>query len=404
MLPKLKEQEMKLIIFCDPPLTKPGHNVGGLQSVISHTVESMRNFGHVVTLITAEMFTQVPPSQDAYAFLCDLLSTQDFDTVHIATANRLGFLARRYCVERGLQFTCTYDTQLCEYLHLRHGVPLSISYAFLRWYMAPASKVVTPTPSMQRVLEGQRIQRVVANAHGVDTELFQPLSLSPMSNPATQAWFDSLPRPVLLYVGRVSPEKSPQDFLNLRFGGMAHSKVVVGGVSGGLTLEALQALDPSAHFVGVKTGADLADYYKGADVFVFPSKTDTFGLVQLEALAAGVPVAAYPVVGSTDVITDSRVGCLNADLEAGVAQALQLSRQDCRAFAMNHSWCESIGRFESHLVRTLSQGPCTAGSTMVWNDMTWEELEKLVDDTAMLLFGGEPAGPFDPKKKAALLK
>ena len=395
---------MKLVIFCDPPPTKPGHNVGGVQAVISHTVESMRSAGHVVTLITAEMFSQVPSGQDAYLHLSARLDGLDFDTVHIVTADRLGFLARRYCVERGLQFTCTYDTQLCEYLQVRHGVPLSVSYSYLRWHLQPASKVVTPTPSMQRVLEGQRIQRVVANAHGVDTGLFQPLSQSPMSDSATQAWFDSLPRPVLLYVGRISPEKSPEDFLKLRLGGMAHSKVVVGGFSGGLTLEGLQELDPSAHFVGVKTGADLADYYKGADVFVFPSKTDTFGLVQLEALAAGVPVAAYPVVGSLDVITDPKVGCLNEDLEAGVAHALTLSRQDCRRFALNHSWTESIGRFASHLVRTTAEGPCTAGSTAVWNDMSWEELEQLVGDTAKLLFGGEPAGPYDPNKKGQLIK
>jgi glycosyltransferase involved in cell wall biosynthesis len=383
-------KQNRIVVFCDPPVSKPGHNVGGCHAVVSHLVQQLSADGHNVTLVTSEIFAEPAAPVDAYAYVSNIMERGDFDRVHIVTATRVGLLARRYCVEHGLQFTATYDTQMPEYLQLRCSIPVSLTYSYLCWFYQAATRVIVPTASMKRLVESHGMERVVVNGHGVDTDLFQPLRRSSLSNPREQWLLDNLlPRPILLYVGRLTPEKSVQDFLKLRLGGMEHSKVLVGNVCGGLTLEGLQAYDPDAIFVGVKTGRDLADYYERADVLVFPSKTDTFGLVMLEALAAGCPVAAYPVVGSVDVITDPEVGCLNDNLDAAVLKALKLSRQDCRKFALKHTWQESIRRFASHFTPCRGEGPVGPHSHQVWNDMSWADLEKLVDHTAMVLWGEE---------------
>jgi glycosyltransferase involved in cell wall biosynthesis len=382
--------QKNIVIFCDPPVSKPGTNVGGCHAVVSHMMQQLKADGHQATLYTSEIFAEEAAKQDAYAYVSSLMERGNFDHVHIVTCTRLGLLARRYCVESGLQFTATYDTQAPEYLHLRFGVPIAIAYSYLRWFFEAASCVIVPTESMKQLCTANGLKRLVVNSHGVDTELFQPLSQSTMSDPETQRFFDSLPRPVLLYVGRVTPEKSPQDFLRMDLGGQPHSKIVVGNICGGLTIEELQVLDPHAHFVGIKTGRALSDFYKGSDLFVFPSKTDTFGLVLLEALASGCRTLAYPVVGSIDVITDPRVGCLDFDLNAGAAKALQLSSRDCRNFALQHSWEESIRRFASHYVPAKGPGPVGPHSLNVWADLTWQQLEELINHAAMALWGNEP--------------
>jgi len=219
-----------------------------------------------------------------------------------------------------------------------------------------------------------------------------------MLNVETEAFFARLPRPILLYLGRISPEKSPQDFLSLRLGGKQHSKVVVGSISGGLTLEQLAAIDPSAHFVGVKVGEELADYVRHCDVLVFPSRTDTFGLVMLEALASGVRVAARPTIGSRDVITDSSVGCLDEDLEKAVQTALTLSPEHCRDFALEQTWEDAVSRFGKLLAPCASGKVYSAQERQPWANIPYDQLRQLVFQTAMMLWSEEPAGPYDPNR------
>lgn len=249
--------------------------------------------------------------------------------IHIATEGPLGMAARRYCVRRNIPFTTAYHTRFPEYVHARTGLPERITYRFIRWFHGPSRAVMVPTPTVVRDLEANGIGDVRLWTRGVDTQQFQP-------QPGV---LDHLPKPIQLYVGRVAVEKNIEAFLSIENAG---SKVVVGG---GPALEKLKAAYPDVHFLGPKTGADLSALYASADVFVFPSLTDTFGLVLLEALASGVPVAAYPVTGPVDVIGDAPVGCLHDDLGTAIDRALTADRQACRDFALDRSWDASARQF-----------------------------------------------------------
>ncbi|HEY9778364.1 MAG TPA: glycosyltransferase [Planktothrix sp.] len=376
-----------MLIACDPPVNKNGFNVGGTHAVVGCIIAELERTGYGVHLVTAEMFGQVPPNQDAYSYLCELLDGMDFNMVHLATQGRICLLVRRYCEERGLPYSTAYHTQIPEYLELRHGISKNIGYEFMRWFCNTAEYTIVPTPDMAETLRANGITNVVSCLHGVDTERFHPVADKTTLLP-------DLPRPHFLYVGRISPEKSPEDFMRLDLPG---TKIVVGGASGGLDQAELEKEYPDVHFAGVQTGDDLARFYASADVFVFPSRTDTFGLVLLEALAAGVPVAAYPVTGPIDVITDPTVGCLDDDLYAAAINALQLSPEACRNFALQHSWPESVSRwlafhkpFPSEN-RTFSVRPDTT--------VPYTLLEKLVSETERMLFASEPAGPYSGKTK-----
>jgi glycosyltransferase involved in cell wall biosynthesis len=307
---------------------------------------------------------------------------------------RLGLLARRYCAARNLRFTTTYDTLIPEYLEVRHGVPSWLGYVYVRWFHKKATRVIAPTPSMVARLQERGLTNAVACPHGVDTEMFKPGDKT----------FLDLPRPIWLYVGRITPEKKPEDFLSLQLPG---SKLLVGGASGGLSQAELLARYPDAHFVGVKTGAELARYYAAADVFIFPSTTDTFGLVMLEAMASGLPVAAYPVTGPLDVVTDERVGCLHEDLQVAALEALKLSGKDCREFAEKQTWANSIGKFASHLTlcRPVNAVNDSFALLRLFLDRTLFSLpnialERLVAKTASVLFAAEPAGPYSQQKSS----
>lgn len=262
------------------------------------------------------------------------------DAVHIATEGPLGLAANRYCRSRGIAFTTSYHTRFPEYVHARCRLPLGISYAFLRWFHGAAERVMVATRTIQDGLEERGFTNIVRWTRGVDTELFRP----------TPTRLLDLPRPILLYTGRVAVEKNIQAFLALDHPG---TKVVVGD---GPQRAKLERQFPDAVFVGMRHGEDLARHVASADVFVFPSRTDTFGLVLLEALACGVPVAAYPVPGPLDVVGGTNVGVLDEDLGAAVAGALRIDRAACRRFAEARSWEVSVAQFSANLALQNEEG------------------------------------------------
>ena len=255
------------------------------------------------------------------------------EAIHIATEGPLGLAARLYCARAGLPFTTAFHTRFPEYIHARARVPVTWTYALMRWFHGPSKSIMTPTATVRDDLIARGFPNVRLWTRGVDTELFKPGEAEPFSGDG----------PVLMYVGRVAVEKNIQAFLDLDVAG---TKVIVGD---GPMIAALRGKYPDVHFAGAKHGADLTRHYNAADVFVFPSRTDTFGLVMLEALACGVPVAAYPVMGPKDVITDPRAGCLDEDLRTATEAALRLDRKDCRAFAETFSWDECARLFKSFL-------------------------------------------------------
>jgi glycosyltransferase involved in cell wall biosynthesis len=257
------------------------------------------------------------------------------DAIHIATEGPIGLAARRYCVANKLKFTTSYHTRFPEYIAARAPIPLSWSYAFERWFHNASSGVMVATASLQAELAAHGIKNPIIWSRGVDTTLFRP-------RPGDRF---GVARPVFLYVGRVAVEKNIEAFLSLDLPG---TKAVIGG---GPLLDALRVKYPQALFLGPKFGDELAEYFAAADVFVFPSVTDTFGNVLLEALASGVPVAAYPVTGPKDIVTPD-VGCLNTDLREAALCALGVNREACRAYAEQFSW-EACAHHFAHNIRQI---------------------------------------------------
>src|SRR6201990_311663 len=244
------------------------------------------------------------------------------EAVHIATEGPIGWWVRAYCRRHGLAFTTSYTTRFPEYVSVRTGIPMSWGYAVMRHFHNAAAVTMVATPSRRQELAGRGFTRTGAWTRGVDTKLFHP------DSPATL----DFPRPIFMTVGRVAVEKNREAFLSIDLPG---PQVVVGD---GPQRAELERRFPGTKFLGEKTGQDLTDHIAAADVFVFPSLTDTFGVVQLEALACGTPVAAFPVTGPLDVIADHPIGALDNDLRAACMRALNISREACRAFALEHSW------------------------------------------------------------------
>ncbi|MCW2315931.1 glycosyltransferase involved in cell wall biosynthesis [Rhodoblastus acidophilus] len=260
------------------------------------------------------------------------------DHIHIATEGPLGVAAAYWCPRNGEIFTTSYHTRFPEYVEARWPIPASWSYAALRKFHSGGAGLMVATQTLSDELFARGFPRPMLWPRGVDENLFSPRAELPVE-------LASLPRPFFLYCGRLAPEKNIEAFLSLDLPG---SKIVVGD---GPSRAELEAKFPQAAFVGVKSRGELAPYYSAADVFVFPSRTDTFGNVMLEALACGAPVAAYPVTGPIDVITDPKIGVLDADLRAACLAALKLSRADCRAHALRYTWPESAKIFLDNVVR-----------------------------------------------------
>lgn len=331
------ERGLRILIATDAWLPQ----VNGVVRTLETLSGKLVRLGHTVQMLEPGMFRTVPlPSypEIRLALRAQGRSRRAIDAfapeaIHIATEGPIGWAARAYCVSRGLPFTTSFHTRFPEYLHARTRMPIAWGYRFLRRFHWPASALLVTTHSLKRELEGRGFRNIRIWARGVDVELFKPRDKS---------WLD-LPRPIFIYVGRVAIEKNLDAFLSLDLPG---TKLIVGD---GPQLASLKARYPEAVFVGAQHGEDLARYYAASDVFVFPSRTDTYGLVVLEALAAGVPVAAYPVQGPADIIASHPVGMLSEDLRAAALGALALDPAACRRFALDFSWETCARQFVSHL-------------------------------------------------------
>ncbi len=304
--------------------------VNGVARTLKQTVNHLVKMGHKVYLITPEGHRTIPcPSYPSIPLAlfpgkkvsADLVKV-NADAIHIATEGPLGMAAKRWCLRNKIKFTTSYHTQFPEYLRLRAPVPMNWTYSWLKRFHGKAEKTLVPTKSMQTRLYQRGFSNVHVWGRGVDTTIFTP------NNPQSM----NLPQPISLYMGRVSVEKNIEAFLQLDLTG---SKIIVGD---GPDLEMLKQRYPDVLFSGAKFGKELASWVAAADVFVFPSKTDTFGLVLLEAMACGIPVAAYPVTGPNDVVSNGVTGILDDDLTKAVHGALQLNPQDCIDYAKNNSW------------------------------------------------------------------
>ena len=315
--------------------------VNGVVVSLERLTAEFRGLGHDVRIFSPDLFATLPcPGYAEIRLsiapgrkLARLIGAYAPDTLHIATEGPLGLAARRYGLVRGLSFSTSFHTRFPDYVEARIGLPSAIGYAALRWFHRPSQAVMVSTKSLRHELSQRGFTNLRPWSPGVDTELFRPQPKDLFG------WR----RPIFLYVGRIAVEKNIQAFLDLDLPG---SKVVVGD---GPMFDELRRRYAEVHFVGAKFGDDLARHYAAADVFVFPSRTDTFGLVQLEALACGIPVAAYPVTGPLDVIDGSGVGCLDKDLARAARSALAISPESCRAFAMKFSWHNCATQFLAHL-------------------------------------------------------
>ncbi len=322
---------MKILIVTDswPPV------VSGVVRTYQSTIRHLQALGHQVEVIAPDQFTTVRCPTDTHFRLAlyagrktaRLIQAFGPDAIHVASEGPLGLAARNWCVAHQFPFTTSYTTRLPEYIKVRSGVPQALTYSLVRWFHRPSAGVMVSTDTLLQDLRAQGFRNLVRWSRGVDLELFRPRSKD----------FLDAPRPILTYVGRVALEKNIAAFLQLDLPG---TKFVVGD---GPQRGQLQRQYPQVRFVGNHFGEDLAAYYAASDVFVFPSRTDTFGLVLLEALACGVPVAAFPVPGPLDVIGDSGVGVLDTNLQQAVRRALDIDPAACRRYAQKFGW-ESVAR------------------------------------------------------------
>jgi glycosyltransferase involved in cell wall biosynthesis len=314
----------------------------GVVNTLAQTAAWLGRFGHEVRLSTPRDFRTVPcPTYPEIRVavlpqrkLATAIAGFRPQALHIATEGPLGFSARRYCSSRGLRFTTSYHTQFPQYLRSRLPIPLALSYSLLRWFHGAAQSCMVSTQGVQTQLAARGFNNLVRWRRGVDTQLFRPRSKH----------FLNLPRPIAACVGRVAVEKNVAAFLQMPWSG---TKIVIGD---GPERQRLQALYPEAVYAGFRFGEDLAAHIAAADVLVFPSLTDTFGLVNLEAMACGVPVAAFPVTGPIDVVQDGVTGALDADLARAAERALRIDPRACRERALQSSWDACTREFESHLV------------------------------------------------------
>lgn len=326
--------------------------VNGVVRTLELLVRELTKLGQEVKVLEPGMFRTVPmPSYPEIRLALNARGRtrriiDDFapDAMHVATEGPIGWAARAYCKRQGRLFTTSFHTRFPEYLHARSRFPVELSYRLIRHFHRPSSALLVTTPYLKKELEGRGFDNVKIWQRGVDVEHFRP---------RPKDWL-TLPRPIFLYVGRVAIEKNVAAFLSLDLPG---SKVVVGE---GPQLQSLKFRFPNAYFVGTKLGEELARYYAASDVFVFPSQTDTYGLVVLEALASGVPVAAFPVPGPADIIGNTSVGCLDWDLKRAALNALSIPPEACREFALGFSWEVCALEFLDYLYYMGRSGPAAA--------------------------------------------
>jgi glycosyltransferase involved in cell wall biosynthesis len=323
------ERAMKILIVTDAWAPQ----VNGVVRTLESVGRELTALGHTVRFATPENHTTLPlptyPEIRLALFprAALLRQIEDFkpDAIHIATEGTMGLSARAICVERGLPFTTSFHTRFPDYVHARFPfIPESAVYGALRTFHGAAAATMVSTQSLKQELESHGFQNVRLWSRGVDVDVFAP--------GPKDAFGADVVRPVFLYVGRVAVEKNVEAFLALDLPG---TKVVVGD---GPARDELAARCADVKFLGQKSGAELAALYRSSDVFVFPSRTDTFGLVLLEALASGVPVAAFPVQAPLEIVGEASVGALDEDLRAACLSALAIPAEACRGFAQTRSW------------------------------------------------------------------
>lgn len=317
--------------------------INGVVRTLHATIEQLRGRGEQVDVIEPSDFPTLPCptypeirlSWRPYRSVLARIRRFDPDVVHVATEGPLGLAGRRAARNMGIALTSAYHTRFPEYVHARLGIPLSWTYAYLRWFHGAARATLVPTRVVRDDLRAHGLRNLEIWSRGVDTSIFHP-------RPGPR--LDGKP-PVFLYVGRVAVEKNVDAFVALDLPG---TKWVVGE---GPELDRIRREHPEVHFLGVLTPDRLAEVYSGADVFVFPSRTDTFGLVLVEALACGCPVAAYPASGPLDVIGDAPAGVLDEDLREACLQALRIPRHNAVAHARRFTWERATEQFLQHLRR-----------------------------------------------------
>ena len=328
---------MKIIIVTDAWYPQ----VNGVVRTLDETSKQLKKLGHEVKLITPEGFLTIPcPTYPEIrlslfpgAKVSSMIREFNPDCLHISTEGPLGLSARGYASRNGLAFTSAYHTRFPEYVHARTKLPLKLTYSFLRWFHSRSELVMVPTEEVKKDLIKYKIGNPKIWSRGVDLEIFKPKKGRKKNK-----------KPILLNVGRVAVEKNLEAFLKID---LPYEKWVVGD---GPALKELKKKYPEVIFHGAKNKEELEYYYNKADVFVFPSKTDTFGLVLLEAMACGLPVAAFPVSGPLDVIGSSNAGCLNSSLKEACKKALLIPRKVPREYAKTFSWEATSKTFETYLV------------------------------------------------------
>ncbi len=316
--------------------------LNGVVRTLSTVRERLQAMGHEVEVLSPERYRSVPcPTYPEIRLaLCspgmlgDRIAGCGPDAIHIATEGPLGWSARTWLKRRGIPFSTSFHTMFPQYLNMRFKLPESWTFSLLRWFHNGAAATMYSTPTLRAMLASHGFQNLVRWVRGVDTELFHPGDPEPLD----------FPRPIQMYVGRMAVEKTLEAFLDLDTPG---TKVMVGD---GPQMAALVAKYPAAKFLGPKFGEELVRHYRAADVFVFPSRTDTLGLVMLEAMACGIPVAGFPVQGPKDVVGNSKAGVLDENLARAIERAIGIDPAVCRARALEHSWDQSAQEFQANLI------------------------------------------------------
>ena len=316
--------------------------VNGVVRALDTTARHIREAGHEVEVLGPDRFRTVPLPTYAEIRLAltrpgrlgNIIDDAEPDAVHVATEGPLGWIARSWLRRRGIPFTTSFHTMFPQYVKMRTGIPESVGFRVLRRFHNAGERTMVSTPTLAKLLCGHGFAQLVLWSRGVDTTLFRPVAPARLDAEG----------PIQLYVGRVAVEKNLESFLKLDTPG---TKYVVGE---GPEKQQLESAYPGVRFVGAKYGDELLAHYCAADVFVFPSLTDTLGFVMMEALACGVPVAAFPVQGPVDVIGNSGAGVLSTDLADAVERAIGIDPDICRARALEFSWPRSAREFISNLV------------------------------------------------------
>jgi glycosyltransferase involved in cell wall biosynthesis len=336
---------MKIAIITDswPPLTN------GVVTTLTRMVPALEARGHQVLVIHPQLFKSIPAPTDheiRLAILPDgklarLLGDFKPDAIHLMIEGPLGWAAWLYCRRRGLPFTSSFTSKHAEIMKARIKTPVTPAYWLLRWFHSAAERTTVATPSLAGELAGRGFKNLVPWTRGVDTDLFRPLAKGALE----------CAKPCFVYMGRIAAEKNIEAFLKLDLPG---SKLIIGH---GPYLRRLKRKYPQAIFVGRRTGQDLVAHLNSGDVFVFPSQTETFGVVLLEAMACGLPVAALPSAGPSDLIIQGETGWVDRDLGRAARKALDMDPAACRAHAMNYTWERCFDQFEAALAPITWPGP-----------------------------------------------